>query len=168
MRNYIRIINAINEWSAKVLMWLPWVVTAVIMWEIFLRVAFNLPTIWAHELGLMVFGALSMLGGAYALRNRGHVNMDLFYARLSPKGKVVLDIITFPFFLLFCGVLLWIGGAFAWRSVRILEFSQSNWAPPLWPIKLTIPLGALLILLQGISNLASDILAVIDRKEVKN
>jgi len=160
MRNLIRIVNQVVEWSGMVLLWFPWVVTFIIIWEIVLRYVFNLPTIWAHELSLMVFGALSMLGGAYAHKHRAHVNMDLFYAHLSPRGKLILDAITFPFFLIFCGILLWKGWEFAWRSIRLWEYSHSNWAPLIWPIKLTIPLGALLIILQGLSNLLSDFMAI--------
>jgi TRAP-type mannitol/chloroaromatic compound transport system permease small subunit len=164
MQDFIRAINRVTEWSGKILLWFPWVVAGIIMWEIILRTFFNLPTIWAHELSLMVFGALSVLAGAYAHKYRGHVNMDLFYSRLSPRGKMIMDLITFPFFLCFCGILLWKGWGFAWRSIVIWEYSQSNWAPLIWPIKLTIPLGALLIILQGVSNLLSDITSVLAGK----
>jgi TRAP-type mannitol/chloroaromatic compound transport system permease small subunit len=164
MQGFIRAINRVTEWSGKILLWFPWIVAGIILWEIILRTFFNLPTIWAHELSLMVFGALSVLAGAYAHRYRGHVNMDLFYSRLSPRGKMIMDLITFPFFLCFCGILLWKGWSFAWRSIVIWEYSQSNWAPLIWPIKLTIPIGALLIILQGVSNLLSDITSVLARK----
>jgi TRAP-type mannitol/chloroaromatic compound transport system permease small subunit len=157
MSSLIRMINLTVERSGWILMWFPWAVTGIIVWEIILRYFLGLPTIWAHELSLMIFGAVSMLGGAYAHKYRAHVNMDLFYSRLSRRGRLILDIITFPFFLSFCGILLWKGWDFAWRSVLTWEYSQSNWAPLIWPIKLIIPLGALLILLQGISNLLSDI-----------
>jgi TRAP-type mannitol/chloroaromatic compound transport system permease small subunit len=164
MQGFIRAINRVTEWSGKILLWFPWMVAGIILWEIILRTFFNLPTIWAHELSLMVFGALSILAGAYAHKYRGHVNMDLFYSRLSPRGKMIMDLITFPFFLCFCGILLWKGWSFAWRSILLWELSQSNWAPLIWPIKLTIPLGALLIILQGVSNLLSDITSVLARK----
>jgi TRAP-type mannitol/chloroaromatic compound transport system permease small subunit len=164
MQNFVRIVNKISEGTGHVLLWFPWLITAIIMWEIILRAVFNRPTIWAHELGLMVFGALSMLGGGYAHKYRAHVNMDLVYARLSGRGKTLLDIITFPLLALFCAILLWKGWVYAWRSIVIWEYSQSNWAPLVWPIKLTIPVGAALLFLQGLSNLISDIAANISGK----
>ena len=140
MHGFIRVVDRISEWSGKVLMWLPWVITAIIVWEVAGRYFFNKPTIWAHEMSLMAFGALSMVGGAYAHKYRAHVNMDLFYARFSAKGKAVMDLVTFPFFLIFCGIILWKGGEFAWRSIipiRVaiasppirLTFTQSNCVP---------------------------------------
>ena len=164
MQKAIRILNGISEKSGMILMWLPWILMAIIMWEIILRNIFNHPTIWAHELSILVFGALTILGGAYTLRYRAHVNMDLVYMQFSARGKAIVDIITFPFFLIFCGIILWLGWEFAFRSVKVLEVSQSNWAPPLWPVKLTIPLGALLLLLQGVSNFLSDLYTAITGK----
>lgn len=164
MQRFVRIVNKISEVTGHALLWFPWLITAIIMWEIILRDLFNRPTIWAHELSLMVFGALSMLGGGYAHKYRAHVNMDLVYARLSGRRKTILDIITFPLLALFCAILLWKGWTYAWRSIVIGEYSQSNWAPLVWPIKLTIPVGAALLFLQGLSNLISDIAANISGK----
>jgi len=164
MQEFIRTIDRFTEWTGKILLWFPWMIAGIIMWEIILRTFFNLPTLWAHELSLMVFGALSILAGAYAHKYRAHVSMDLFYSHLSRRGKMIMDLITFPFFLCFCGLLLWKGWDFAWRSTLLWERSQSNWAPLIWPIKMTIPLGALLIILQAVSNLLSDIAAVLAEK----
>jgi TRAP-type mannitol/chloroaromatic compound transport system permease small subunit len=160
MRSFIRGVNKISEVSGSILMWFAWILTLIIMWEVIARTFFNHPTVWAHELSGMVFGALSILGGAYTLRYKGHVNMDLFYINRTPRGKAIMDVITFPFFFVFCLTIIWLGWEFAWRSVQILELSQSDWAPPLWPIKLTIPLGALLLLIQGIANLLNDIMII--------
>lgn len=167
MLKIIGILNYISEVSGRVLMWLAWILMVIIVWEVLLRSVFNHPTVWAHELSIMVFAALTILGGAYTLRYKAHVNMDLFYMRLSPRGRAILDIITFPFFLLFCVIILWLGWEFALRSVKVMEISQSDWAPPLWPVKLTIPLGALLLLLQGTSNFLSDLYLVITGKGVE-
>ncbi len=144
--------------------WLAWILTFINMWEIIARTFFNSPTTWAHEASVMVFAALTILSGAYTLRYRGHVNMDLFYMnRRSPEA--ILDVISFrsswPSALPSSG---WL--EFAYRSVKALEISQSDWAPPLWPIKLFIPLGAVLLLLQGCANLVSDIYTAITGKGV--
>jgi len=167
MHSYIKIVNKISEVSGDILMWFSWMLTAIIMWEIIVRTLFNAPTTWAHEASVMVFGALSILSGAYTHRYRGHVNMDLFYTNRTLRQKAVMDVISFPFFLVFAVTMIWLGWEFAYRSVIILEISQSDWAPPLWPLKLTIPLGSVLLLLQGFSNLFTDIYIAVTGKEVK-
>jgi TRAP-type mannitol/chloroaromatic compound transport system permease small subunit len=157
MRLFFRIVAKISDVSGSVLMWFPWILMAIIVWEVVLRSLFNRPTVWAHELSIMMFGALTILSGAYALRTRAHVNMDLLYTHLSARNRALLDVLTFPFFLVFCVVILWLGWEFAERSIRMSEISQSDWAPPVWPIKLMIPVGAFLLLLQGTANFLSDL-----------
>ncbi len=164
MQSLARVTNNISEWSGKLLILVPWAITAVIVLEITLRSILGKPTIWAHETSVMIFGAYSILVGAYALRYRAHVNMDLFYSRLSPRGKAILDVATFPLFLVFCGILLWQGGEFAWRSIELQEISVSFWGPPIWPVKCTIVIGVFLILLQGIGKFVSDFLTTIRKK----
>ena len=160
MQSLVHLINNISGWSGKLLLLVPWAITAVIVLEITLRSILGKPTIWAHETSVMIFGVYSILAGAYALRYRAHVNMDLFYSRLSTRGKAILDVATFPLFLVLGGVLLWQGAEFAWRSIMLQEVSVSYWKPPIWPIKCTIVIGVFLILLQGIGKFASDILII--------
>ena len=54
-------------------------------------------------------------------------------------------------------MLLWQGWSLALDSVERMETSHSVWNPPIWPVKLCIPLAALLLLLQGIVRLIADI-----------
>jgi TRAP-type mannitol/chloroaromatic compound transport system permease small subunit len=157
MEKFSEIISNSVEFIGKALMWFGWAIAGIIMWEIALRVIFNRPTVWAHELSIMIFGALSMMAGSYTHKYRGHVNMDLFYGRLTPKKKAIWDAITFPFFSIFCAILLWKGWSMAWRAIITWELSQSTWAPILWPIKITIPIGAAFLFFQGLINFISDI-----------
>jgi len=162
MRAYIRIISKITDVTGLILMWLPWILTVIIVWEVAVRNFLNRPTIWAHEISVMVFAILTITSGAYALKERAHVNMDLFYTRLSDRGKAIMNIITFPAIFIFGGVLLWLGWEFAVRSYLMQERSISTWNPLVWPIKFAIPLGAALLLLQGTAMFLTDILTLID------
>jgi TRAP-type mannitol/chloroaromatic compound transport system permease small subunit len=114
----------------------------------------------------MIFGALSILGGAYTLRAKGHVSMDLFYNKFSERGRAVLDIITFPLFFAFVFTILWYGTLFAARSYASHEASISTWGPPLWPVKLTVPIGAFLLLLEGLAKLFSDIYVAVKGERI--
>ncbi|MBW1709799.1 MAG: ABC transporter substrate-binding protein, partial [Deltaproteobacteria bacterium] len=54
------------------------------------------------------------------------------------------------------------GGSLAWDSLSRFEHSQSAWNPPLYPVKLMIPLGALLLMLQGLAKLILDFFILFD------
>ncbi len=75
-----------------------------------------------------------------------------------------MDIIAFPFLLVFAVVLMWLGWGFAMDSFNTNEVSITPWAPLVWPVKFLIPLGALLLLLQGIAKLIADVLMLINGK----
>jgi len=154
---FLRSIDSISEWTGKMVSFLIIVITGVTIWEVILRYIFNSPTIWAFDAAYLIFGAYGVLGGAYTLYFKGHVNVDILYGRLPLRIRAIIDLLTYPFFFLFCGLLLWKGGDMAWDSLKIMERGSSAWSPPVYPIKLTIPLGAFLLLLQGTAKFIRDL-----------
>ena len=107
-----------------------------------------------------MFGMQYMLAGAFAYREDQHVRVDVFYAKFSPRGKAIADIITSIFFFIFIGTMLVTGYRFAADAVELGEVSFTEWAVQYWPVKLAIPVGAALMLLQGISKLIKDVMVV--------
>jgi len=160
-------IDTLSEWSGKILFPLVLFLALTIVYEVISRFLFNRPTTWGTELSTMIYGVYVIAGGAYALLYAEHVRMDLLYSRWSKRTKAIVDSCTFPFFFLLCGVLLWKSGVYGWESVLRLEHSiRTPWAPPLYPWKMTIPVAALLILLQGMSKLIRDVTFAIKGREL--
>ncbi|WP_435105160.1 TRAP transporter small permease subunit [Arhodomonas sp. AD133] len=139
-----------------------WSLIAVFVYyyEVIARYVFNSPTNWAHEAMFLMFGMQYVLGGAFTLREDGHVRVDVLYQYLPRRGQAVLDIITSVFFFIFVGAMLWTGWHFARNSMMSWEVSFTEWAIQYWVVKLAIPLGALLVLLQGFAKLVRDIATV--------
>jgi TRAP-type mannitol/chloroaromatic compound transport system permease small subunit len=139
-----------------------WSVIAVFAYyyEVLARYIFNSPTNWVHESMFLMFGMQYLLCGAYAYHEDQHVRVDIFYSRFSPRGKALADIVTSVFFFIFVGVMTWTGVRFALDAISMNELSFTEWAVQYWPIKLSIPIGAGLLLLQGVSKLVKDILIV--------
>jgi len=136
-----------------------WSVLAVFVYyyEVVARYVFNSPTNWAHESMFLMFGMQYMISGAYAYLNESHVRVDIFYARMSLRGKALSDVLTSVFFFIFAGTLLGTGWIFMMDSAQVWEVSFTEWAIQYWPVKIAIVLGALLILLQGTAKLLSDL-----------
>jgi len=149
MNRFIKTVEQISEWSGKGISFFILPLTGVILYEILARYLFKAPTIWAHEVAQMIYGAYVILLGAYAMRKGIHVNVELLYGKFSPRTKAAVDLFTWILFFLFCGLLLVKGWEMAWESFQMGETESTPFAPLVWPIKMTIPLGALLILLQG-------------------
>lgn len=139
-----------------------WAVLSVFAYyyEVVGRYFLNSPTNWVHESMFLMFGMQYMLSGAYGYKEDQHVRVDVFYSQFSVRGKAIADIITSIFFFIFIGTMLWTGWKFASDAINVGEASFTEWAVQYWPVKLTIPIGAGLLLLQGISKLIKDIIIV--------
>ena len=139
-----------------------WAVISVFgyYYEVIARFVFNSPTNWLHESMFLMYGMQYMLAGAYAYQLDQHVRVDVFYAKFSPRGKAIADIITSVFFFIFVGTLLMTSYRFAADSVGNDEHSFTEWAVQYWPVKLMMPIGAGLLLLQGVAKLFKDIVFV--------
>lgn len=157
LKLFIRAVDNLNDKVGSIvcLMILPMML--VLGWEVFMRYGLNAPTFWAHETSQYFFGAHFILGGAFALRWGSHVNVEIFYGLLSPRKKAIVDLFTWLLFYLFCGFMLWRGWEAAWLSITRWERTYSFWGPPLWPLRLTIPVAAALVLLQGLTKTANDV-----------
>jgi TRAP-type mannitol/chloroaromatic compound transport system permease small subunit len=148
----LKAVDNINDWVGKVLSFGVLLMFALVMIEVIRRYLFNSPTVWGNELTQLIFGVYIVLCGGYVLRWGGHVNVDIWYGRFSIKGRAIIDMITFSLFLMFCGMMLAYGGSLAWES--------------LYPVKLMIPTGAFLLLLQGIAKLVRDILTLLTAEKI--
>ena len=160
-------VDATNEWIGNIFSLGVLLMFVLVIVEVFLRYLFNSPTVWTNELTQMIFGAYIILSGGYILKKGGHVNVDILFSHLSPRGQAIINLITFPVFLAFGGMMLIYGFSLAWESLTILERSESAWNPPIYPVKFMIPLGALLLILQGFVDLKRNISTVLTGKHVE-
>ncbi len=139
-------------WGASILF-----VTFAILYEVVARGLFGQATIWANETTVYLSAVAYLLGGGYALLRRGHVRIDLIYGALPPTLRLIADVASFVFFALYVGALVWVGTQMAWGSFLQSEGTGTPWNPPIWPVKMAIPIAGLLLLLQGIVNLLRDL-----------
>lgn len=166
LRGLLQAIDKINEWIAKVLSWVVVVLIATTVYEVVRRYVFSSPTSWVFEFNYLIHGAYFMLLGAYTYGVHGHVNVDILYARLSPRRQAALDLFTAPLFFFFMAMMFWFGGRFALTSYGFRETLSSAWAPPVWPVKMVIPVAAALVLLQGLAKFIRDLHMVVTGREV--
>ncbi len=163
MHRMLDFIDRLSEWSGKATSFLVIVMSVIIGFEVVARYIFRSPTLWAHEVSAMVFGTYIILGGAYTLLAKGHVNVDICYGRFSTRGKALLDVLTFTIFALFCFALVWKGWEIGLKSLKFQERSGSVWNPPVYHMKIIIAAGCSLLLLQGVSKFVRDLMILFKR-----
>jgi TRAP-type mannitol/chloroaromatic compound transport system permease small subunit len=150
----IKLIDAITEYTGYLftLLIIPLIFANVI--EVFKRYVLNDPTTWALDVTTMSFGALFMLGCAYALLKGAHVRTDMLWDGFSTSTKGMIDTIGYVvLFLPSMAILFWIGYQEFWYAVSIDERSNSGaWQPIIWPLRAVIPITAGMLFLQAISE----------------
>ena len=150
----IRVIDTFTDYTGMAIAWLALPLVGAVAYEVFARYLFNAPTIWAYDVTYMLYGALFMLGAAYALHKGAHIRTDFFWENFTPRSKGLIDAISyvvffFPSFL----VLAVIGWHEADYAFRIHETSeQTPWRPILWPFKAVVPAACILLIIQGFSE----------------
>jgi TRAP-type mannitol/chloroaromatic compound transport system permease small subunit len=158
IRKFLIGMDVLSEWCGRIFSWFIVAIILLSVFEVFTRRILGKPTIWTHEVLSYLFCASIMLTMAYTLRHRQHVSVDLIYARLTPKTKAILNIITFVIFLgFFSIVFLWEGSRFAATSWAMLERTPSAFNFYVFPAKTLLPVGAFLLLLQGLSDFIKNI-----------
>jgi TRAP-type mannitol/chloroaromatic compound transport system permease small subunit len=157
----IRTIDRFTEWTGYlvVLLIIPLILSNVV--EVFARYVLRAPTIWALDMTTMSYAALFMLGAALALLKGAHVRTDILWEAFSDRTKGMIDSLAFVLlFLPTMAVLFYISIDDFLYSVSINERSSSGaWGPILWPLRGVIPLTALMLFLQGISELMKSLWA---------
>jgi len=168
MGHIVHFINKINERVGTADSYLIYLLTGLMLFAVVMRRFLNLPNIWSYETSQFIYGAFFILAGGYALRHRLHVTMDILYNRLSLRGQAIIDLVTSIFFFIFVGLIVWTGWEAGWRSLQIGEASDSSWGPPIYPIKLIIPVGGFLLLIQGVAKFITDLSTLTRRKPVEH
>lgn len=166
LKSFIRFVDNLNDSTGKIVAMFIMPMVFVLVYEVFMRYVLDKPTIWAHETAEFFFGAHLILGGAYCLRWQTHVHIEILHDRIPLRARAILDLFTWVLFYFYVGYLLWESGKAAGISVGRMELSYSLWAPPVWPLKLTIPLAAGLILLQGLTKTIGDLYIAIKGREL--
>lgn len=157
----LRTIDWVNEWIGKMVSFFIFPIIGVVIFEVVMRYFLRASQLWVPETSVFLFGALFVLGGGYAYLHDAHVRLDALYERFPSRLKAVADILTSWFFFLFCGILIWKGWAMAWDSFITLERSPSAFAPLLFPFKMIIPVGSVLLLLQGLAKFFRDLILLL-------
>jgi len=167
MRSVLAFIDSVSEWSGKLISWLILFIMGFLLIEVALRFLFNAPTIWIHELCMHLFGFFCVLAGAYVQRHNQHVRIDIIYLKLPPRGRAVVDSFTFIVFFGYIGALLYYGSVLAIRAVELQQtVSPSPWGSPIWPLKIAVPVAALLLLLQGLADFIRTVNFAVTGKEM--
>jgi TRAP-type mannitol/chloroaromatic compound transport system permease small subunit len=167
------VLAAVDQWSlrtwvdraieaiAKVLSYSFALSVVVTIYDVVLDVAFHSPTVWVYDVVTAAIAVAFLVGGSYALMRRDHIRITVMYNRLSTRWRLRCDIATSVLAIVYLAAFSWFAFVMARISIEDWEVGGSAWAQPT-PIvvKVAMLLGALLMIVQMISNIVGDLRAL--------
>ena len=118
-----------------------------------IRYAFDYSSNGWLEWQWCMFAIVVMFGASYTFKRNEHVRVEVFYLYLSERGKIWLDLIGTLFLLIpACLLLSYLSWPFFMQAYAVGETSGNAGGLVRWPIKLVIPLGFIMLALQGVSE----------------
>lgn len=149
-----RFIDELNEKIGHGVSWALLAAVLICSGNAVVRYLFNMSSNGWLEIQWYLFGAIFLLATSYTLRRNEHVRIDVIVGHFSKRTQVWIDLIGFILFLMPATLLiLYYAVPYAWISLQNQEMSSNAGGLIVWPAKLMIPVGFVLLTLQGISEI---------------
>jgi len=148
------LIDVMNEKIGRIACWLVLFACLISAGNAMLRYGFNISSNAWLEIQWYLFGSMVMLGTANTLKTNQHVRVDVLYSRYSNRTRLWVDLLGGVLFLMPMVIMIgWLSWPMFLNSYVIGETSGNAGGLLRWPFKLLVPLGFLLLALQGASEI---------------
>jgi len=161
-----RIVDMIDGCNNKIGRFVGWLCTfmvLIVFYDTVMRYAFNHGNVALQELEWHVFAVVFLLGGAYTLKEGGHVRVDILFINFSERTKAWVDFLGSLIFLIpFCIVVIYSTQKFVGNSWAVREISPDpGGLPARYLLKAMIPAGFFLLIVQGISETIKNLFVLV-------
>lgn len=157
---YVQFMDTFNDILGYGVGWFTTVMVVVVFANVLLRYVYGQSYLALQDMSWYVFGIVYLVGAAYTLRHDRHVRVDILYINFSPRGRVWINLLGGIFFLIpFCLLGLYVSWSFTTQSFASQEISPDpGGLAARYLAKAMVPLGFILLTLQGLSLVFRNIL----------
>lgn len=149
-----RAIDAVTGFIGRHVRWLILAAVLVSAINAIIRKLFDTSSNAWLELQWYLFGAVFMLAAAHVLQRNGHVRIDVVSSRLTERLRQWIDLFCHVVMLLpLVLIMIWLSIPFVIESYQSGEISSNAGGLTIWPSKLFVLLGFVLLLFQAISEI---------------
>ncbi len=149
-----RLIDALNERVGRVVYWAILISVLVSSGNAAVRYSLNISSNAWLELQWYLFSAVFLLCAGYTLLRNEHIRIDIIFGQFSRRTQIWIDIVGTVLFLLPMAIIIgWLSWPMFWNSYVGHEMSSNAGGLLRWPVKVLVPVGFLLLVLQGFSEL---------------
>ena len=149
-----RLIDRLSERIGHAFYWLVLAAVLISAANAVVRKAFNVSSNAFLEIQWYLFSAIFLFLAGYTLLRNDHVRIDVISHRLSKQARTWIDIIGTVFFLFPMAILImWLSWPVFLDAYVRHEISTNAGGLIIWPARLLVPVGFLLLIVQGLSEL---------------
>ena len=163
----VRLANRLERLSTltgRAVAWLTLFMVLVTSLVVTLRYVFDIGYIWMQESVLWMHALVFLLAAAYTLARDEHVRVDIFYRRMQPRSRAIVDLAGSLFLLVPTAVFILVTSLdFVSVAWRVSESSpEAGGLPGLYLLKTAIPVAAGLLLLQSLAWVLRSVAVLLD------
>ena len=164
IQGFISFLDNLSENIGRTIAWLTLLMVITQFTVVVLRYLFNIGWIAMQESILYMHALVFMLGAAYTLKHNAHVRVDIFYHKMTHRGKAWVDVLgTLLLLLPVCIFIFSYSWEYVANSWALLESSrEAGGLPGLFVLKTSLLAMAGLLGLQGISLLLKNLLVLLN------
>jgi TRAP-type mannitol/chloroaromatic compound transport system permease small subunit len=147
-------IDAVNAFLGRSVIWLILAAILISAGNAIVRKAFDISSNAWLELQWYLFGWAFLVAAAYTLQRNEHIRIDIVSNAFSERTRDWIDVFGHVFMLIpFSALMVYLSWVFFLRSWLSGEMSGNAGGLVIWPARLAIVVGFVLLFLQGISEL---------------
>jgi TRAP-type mannitol/chloroaromatic compound transport system permease small subunit len=147
-------IDRLNDWVGRTVYWAILIAVVISAGNATVRYSLNTSSNAWLEVQWYLFSAVFMLCAGYTLLRNEHIRIDVVVGRFSERTLIWIDIIGTVLFLLPISIIImYLSWPVLVDSFVRHEMSGDAGGLVRWPVKVLLPLGFLLLVLQGFSEL---------------
>ena len=147
----------IDGFTAFIGRWVAWLVLAAVLisaTNAVVRKAFNIGSNAFLEIQWYLFAAVFLLAAGYTMMRQEHVRIDVISGRFSKRTQIWIDVIGITCFLFpFIFMIIKLAMPLVINAYVTQEVSSNAGGLIRWPVFALLPLGLLLLGIQGVSEL---------------
>ena len=171
LKKVIYWIDSINEWSGRLISWLILLIVLTIVYQASMVALFSIGSVALQELQWHLFALLFLIGAGYTFKHDDHVRVDVIYKShwLTDRHRAWIDLFGGLFLLIpFCVLVIIAAWPFVYNAFIHLEGSPDPGGLPYrFLLKAIIPLGFILLMLQGIANSLKSLLYLFGNNDLR-
>ena len=140
-----------------------------VFYDVLMRYFFKNSSIGMQEMEWHLFAVVFLFGMAYALKEDGHVRVDMFYERMHPKKQAIINIVgAFIFIVPFAIIIINSGYAFALDAFELNEISgDPGGLTDRWIIKSAIATSFVFLLISTLAFVLKNGAVLFDSQDIK-